>query len=245
MKPVPEILIFDDPYSLAAGFAEWFHDFTSEKSIVNVALSGGSTPKLFFEILSKQYSHKIDWSKIHFFWGDERCVPPDHEESNFLMTRQNLLDRVNIPAHHIYRIHGESPPKAEAERYGDLMKHLLPQTGNFPAFDLVILGLGTDGHTASIFPGQMHLLKSDRFCEVARHPESGQQRITLTGTVINNATNICFLVAGDGKSEVVAEILNNTGNWEKYPAAYVQPNAGVPGSLRWFLDRTAAGGLRE
>ena len=239
-----EILIFENPEALAAGFADWFYEFTRTRSVVNVALSGGSTPKLFLQELSKRNSHKIDWSAIRFFWGDERCVPPDHEESNFHMTRQYLLDLADIPTRNIYRIRGESPPEAEAARYGDLIKDVLPSNDHLPVFDLVILGLGADGHTASIFPGQMHLLESERVCAVARHPQSGQQRITLTGRVINNATNICFLVAGEGKSEVVVEILDSKGEWEKYPAAYVRPSAGGVGSVRWFLDRGAAGGVR-
>ena len=241
MKPkAHEILVFDDPPALARGFADWFYNFVIDKRVVTIALSGGSTPKLFFEILSTQYGKKIDWSKIHLFWGDERCVPPDHKESNFHMTRQNLLDRVAIPSQNIHRIYGESLPEDEADRYSDEIKDALSQNNNLPVFDLVILGLGADGHTASIFPTQMHLLKSDHICEVATHPESGQQRITLTGPVINNSKNICFLVTGKGKSDVVKDILKNTGDWQKYPAAHVHPNAAGPGSLRWFLDRDAA-----
>ena len=240
MKQRPETLIFDNPEALAAGFGKWFYNFINDRPIVHVALSGGSTPKLFFQVLSRQYVHKIDWSKIQVFWGDERCVPPDHEESNFLMTRQYLLDQAPIHQQNIHRIQGESIPEAAAERYGELIADILPQRDNLPVFDLIILGLGADGHTASIFPGQMRLLESDHFCDVATHPESGQQRITLTGRVINNAANICFLVAGEGKSKVVAEILNNTGDWEGYPASYVRPGRG---SLHWFLDQDAAGNV--
>ena len=243
MKQKPQTFIFDHPQALASGFAKWFYDLVNDKPSISVALSGGSTPKLFFQVLNREYRQKIDWAKIQVFWGDERCVPPGHEDSNFRMTYENLLDHVAIREQNIHRIHGESDPTLEAERYAQVIGEFLPQTDNLPMFDLVILGLGTDGHTASIFPGQMDLLKSDQFCQVAAHPESGQQRITLTGRIINHAANICFLVAGQGKSGVLAEILNKTGNWEKYPASYIKSNSG--GTLHWFLDREAAAGLQK
>lgn len=238
-----ETLVFENAQELAEGFALWFYNFINDKPIVNVALSGGSTPKLFFQVLSQQYRERVDWSKIQFFWGDERCVPPDHEESNYHMARKYLLDHVAVPAQNIHRVHGESAPGPEAGRYGQLIADILPQTDTLPVFDLVILGLGADGHTASIFPDQINLIGSDDLCQVATHPESGQQRITLTGRVINRAVNTCFLVAGGGKSGVIAEILNKTGDWERYPASYIQPGAG--GTLHWFLDREAAAGIQR
>ncbi len=242
MKQEVALEIFEDPPALASGFASWFYDFVSTRPKTNVALSGGSTPKLFFQVLSNEYKDRIDWSGIQLFWGDERCVPPDHQDSNFLMTSKNLFDHISIPSKNVHRILGESDPEKEAQRYGQVLGEVLSHRDSLPVFDLIILGLGSDGHTASIFPDQMHLLQGAGYCEVATHPDSGQRRITLTGKVINQADNICFLVAGAGKSEVVGEILNKTGNWEKYPASYVH---GGGDSIHWFLDREAASIFRK
>ena len=242
MKQEPEIVIFENPSTLASGFALWFYNFVSARPKTNVALSGGGTPKLFFQVLSDEYKDRIDWSGIQFFWGDERCVPPDHQDSNFLMTSKNLFDHITIPPENIHRIFGESDPEEEAVRYGHVLGDVLSHRDSLPVFDLLILGLGNDGHTASIFPDQMHLLRDAGYCAVATHPDSDQRRITLTGKVINQADNICFLVGGESKSAVVGEILNKTGNWKKHPASYVR-NGG--GSLHWFLDRGAASAFQK
>ena len=177
---------------------------------------------------------------MHFFWGDERCVPPDHSESNYKMTSDHLLTKIEIPDKNIHRVKGEIEPQSEADRYAAEIKNLVAVEGDLPKFDLVMLGMGEDGHTASIFPHQMHLLQSENICEVATHPESGQKRITLTGKVINNAAQVVFLVTGKSKAEKMFEILEQQGRWKDYPATYIQPHNG---SLTWFLDRTAAGKL--
>jgi 6-phosphogluconolactonase len=177
------------------------------------------------------------WEKVNFYWVDERCVPPDHPESNFRMTDEALFRPLSLGSDKIHRMKGEKDPSAEAERYEALLLSGLPARKDLPRFDLILLGMGTDGHTASIFPDQMSLLDSRRICEVAVHPESGQQRITLTGPVINNADRVCFMISGKSKSAVLASILSGESGAAKYPAAHIKPGNGT---LEWYLDEGAA-----
>jgi 6-phosphogluconolactonase len=231
------INVFSSPLETARQFALYFIDLAAEKKKLNVALSGGSTPKLFFDYLAEYHSRSEIWRGINLFWGDERCVPPDHEQSNFRMTKKHLLAGINIPEENINRISGEADPQNEAQRYSRLLNKKLNSQNGFPSFDLVILGLGDDGHTASIFPDQMELLQSEKVCDVALHPVSGQKRITLTGKTLNSSAQVVFLVTGADKKEKVFEILKKRNHWKNYPAAYVDPPGG---KLTWFLDAAAA-----
>lgn len=206
----------------------------------DIALSGGSTPKLLFERLTEKLVDKSDWKRIHLWWGDERCVPMDSSESNFRMTEETLISKVPIPKGNIHRIRGEANPEAEALRYGQEIRNNLNILHNWPVFDLIILGLGEDGHTASIFPDQMKLINSNEICDVAVHPDTGQKRITLTGNVINNANEIFFLVTGKSKAQKVAEIMNNEPSAKKLPAYYIIPKHG---KLTWFIDEDAAANI--
>ncbi len=230
----PEINIFDTKKEVAEAVVEKIKEL-SDSNTISIALSGGSTPKLLFSIMAARYKESIKWQNIHFYWGDERCVPPNDDESNFKMTKINLFDNVDVPEYNIHRIAGENNPEGEADKYGEEINKNI-EGSPYPKFDLVILGMGTDGHTASIFPHQMSLLQSHSICEVATHPESGQKRITLTGRVINNAKNVFFLVTGADKKEKTAEVLLEKGNFKDYPAYHIQPK----GKLSWFLDKEAA-----
>lgn len=233
----PEIKVFPDPVGVALAFASYMSDLVSSLPVLHIALSGGSTPKILFDELADNYDKLIDWNKIHLYWGDERCVPPSHADSNYGMTEKHLISRIPIPKKNIHRILGEENPETEAARYSDFLRRKLTLEGKWPVFDLVILGMGADGHTASIFPDQMYFIHSDQICEVARHPESGQQRITLTGKVINHAARVAFLVTGSEKAPKLHEILSGTGLWEDYPAGHINP----AGELHWYLDQSAAG----
>ena len=204
-----------------------------------VSLSGGSTPKAIFKYLAQNYKDKILWNKIEFFWGDERCVPSNHPDSNYLMTKENLFDMIEMPSANIFAINGDNNPADEAVRYSSIIKENVAMKDGFPKFDLILLGLGEDGHTASIFPNQMNLLKSENVCEVAQHPELCQKRITLTGKVINNATQIIFLVTGKGKAETASTIITKKNGFENFPASHINP---IDGELIWLLDE-AAGSL--
>jgi 6-phosphogluconolactonase len=202
-----------------------------------VALSGGSTPKSIFQYLAKNCKNKILWNKIKFFWGDERCVPSDHPDSNYFMTKIILFDEINVPSENIFTVNGNNKPTEEAVGYSIVVNENVEMMNGFPKFDLVLLGLGEDGHTASIFPDQMNLLNSDKICEVAVHPTSKQIRISLTGKVINNAAQIVFLVTGKSKAEMVDTIINKKNDFEKLPASFVNPQNGA---LLWMLDEESA-----
>jgi 6-phosphogluconolactonase len=177
------------------------------------------------------------WEQVNFFWVDERCVPPDHAESNYRMTNETLFRPLSLGYDHVYRMMGEEEPRGEAERYAALLLSRVTARRGLPCFNLILLGMGTDGHTASIFPDQMQLMHSERICEVARQPETGQYRITLTGPVINNAERVCFMISGEDKATVLASIINGEKGSEKLPAAHIKP---LHGKLEWYLDEKAA-----
>ncbi len=213
----------------------------NSKDCFYLALSGGSTPKRIFEYLTAHHYKSVDWQKVNFYWGDERCVPPTDHESNYKMAYNSLLNKLQIPASNIFRIKGENDPQFEADNYSaEIINHLKIEN-NFPRFDLIMLGLGEDGHTASIFPNQISLLTSDKIYSTAIHPDSGQTRITITGKVINNARNIVFIVTGKSKSKIVDRVFNNKVDAKKYPASFIKP---LNGKLFWLLDKEAASQLR-
>jgi 6-phosphogluconolactonase len=224
--------------SFASDFVDWLNSQTQDR--VTVSLSGGSTPTLLFKILAEQFADKTDWSRVHFFWGDERCVPPEDPQSNYGVCKSLFLDHVAIPDENVHRVIGESDPEAEAVRYGEEMKEHCDLNGEgLPVLDLLILGMGGDGHTASIFPHQIELLKSEAICAVATHPESGQKRVSMTGPVLNAAKKIDFLVTGAGKANVLAEIFGKTGAWETYPTSFIKS----AGPVTFYLDEAAASKL--
>ncbi|WP_026956133.1 6-phosphogluconolactonase [Algoriphagus vanfongensis] len=235
-----EIKILDNKQQVAKVFSEYFAQLAASTDKLTVALSGGSTPKIVFDYLAEHFADKIDWSKIYLYWGDERCVPPTDSESNYKMTVDHLLSKISIPEENIYRVLGENDPEEEAIRYGELLDATLATTKGIPQFDLVLLGMGDDGHTASIFPNSIYLWDSSRNCKVATHPDSGQKRVTITGKVINQAKNVAFLVTGESKKEKVKEVINREGEFNSYPASMVNPTSG---ELIWFLDQEAATGI--
>ena len=232
--------IFNSKNEISAFFAQELAQLSQSKSeneYVSLALSGGSTPKAIFEYLSGSGSEKIIWNKIHFFWGDERCVPPNDKESNFRMTKESLFDKIHVPPQNIFRIKGEDDPLAEAKRYSKLVADYAPSVKNIPVFDIVMLGLGEDGHTASVFPDKINLFDSSELYVSTRNPYTGQNRITATGKIINNATNVFFLVTGSSKAKMVARIIKKQEGYEKLPASRVMPESK---NLFWLLDEQAA-----
>lgn len=228
---------------LSKYFAQLLIDkVNNSKDHFHIALSGGSTPKSIFEYLAAYHQDTIEWHKVKFFWGDERCVPPTDSESNYKMANDALLSKLKIPAKNIFRIKGENEPQLEAKEYSEIVDKQLPQINNIPKFDLIMLGLGEDGHTASIFPNQKSLLNSDKIYATVVHPVSGQTRITLTGKVINNASTVVFIATGKNKAKVVDEIINNKGNYKDYPASFVNPQNG---ELYWLLDKPASSQIEQ
>ncbi len=230
--------IFSSKDELFKSYTDLLVDQLKNKNQVNLCLSGGSTPKALFSYWAENHKKDIPWSKVRLFWGDERCVPPEHEESNFGMTKKYLLDEIDIPQENVFRILGENDPVEEAYRYGVILDDVLPLVNGLPSFDIMMLGLGDDGHTASIFPHQIHLWESEGNCVVATHPISGQKRVSLTGRIINNSQIITFLVTGAGKATMVKFNITPASEEKKlFPAALVKP---AHGSLGWFLDSDAA-----
>ena len=203
-------------------------------------LSGGTTPATIYSEIAKGPCI-IPWSRVRIFWGDERCAGPGDDESNYKMAFENLLDHLSIHESNIFRIRGEEPPLAEAERYAGLFARYVHNEGGVPRPDLVMLGLGQDGHTASVFPANIDLFASDKLFVPSDHPDTKQKRITATGKVINNARTVVMIANGESKASVAARVLNHLPGWDKLPAARVHPEGG---ELIWLLDRKAAGRLR-
>jgi 6-phosphogluconolactonase len=233
-----KIIVTENVKGLSEKFAQILSEILrAKKSPINVALSGGSTPKSIFDLLAENYKDKIDWAKINFFWGDERCVPSDHPDSNYFMTYEHLFSKINVPPKNIFKIDGDNKPEDEAIRYAEEILKNVDLINNIPSFDLVTLGLGEDGHTASIFPDSINLISDKRICAVSQHPALYQKRITLTGTVINNSKKIIFLVTGKSKNEMVDKIINKKSDFEKLPASFINP---TDGELIWLMDKEAA-----
>ena len=202
----------------------------------SVALAGGSTPRQLYTRLT---AARLDWKKIHFFWGDERCLPPDHKDSNYRMAREALLNYISIPLENIHRIPGELPVKDAAREYAqDLRRYFGSLT---PRFDLVLLGLGSDGHTASLFPGKPTVNETTRWVAAVVHdlpPPPLVDRVTLTLPVLNAATHVLFLVSGMEKAGILARVLQGPYQPDLLPAQGVRP---VKGNLLWLVDQDAAG----
>jgi 6-phosphogluconolactonase len=232
--------IYPDKDSLVAAFVCEFQRFLGEVSKagkpVHIALSGGSTPLAIFEELAK-VTQADEWTHVHLYWGDERCVPPEHPESNYGAAFKAMIEPLGLKRDQVHQILGEEDPEQEAERYSKLLLDQLPVEGGLPVFDWVWLGLGSDGHTASIFPKQIALWKSEQACVTAIHPESGQKRISLSGGVINAALRVTFIASGMEKAPVIKEILMKEGKFMEYPAFYVNPASDY---LEWYLDQDAS-----
>lgn len=207
----------------------------------NIALSGGSTPIKLFKALSNKLE-KLN-NEINFFWVDERCVPPESDDSNYKTAKSFLFNLKKIKKENIYRIKGENSPEEEVKSYYNVLRNKTDIVNNIPSFDLVILGLGDDGHTASIFPYELNKLKNESDCVIATHPTSGQKRISLSEKIINNSKEIIFHVSGSSKKYVIDEIINKRGKYKKYPASHIKPNSG--GKISWYLDFEAADNLTK
>ena len=233
------LFILKSPEDLANKFADQLMEWVENHSgtTFHLAISGGKTPDLLFSTLASKYADSKYWQKVHFWWVDERMVPPTDPESNFGVAKKLLFSHISIPEENIHRIKGENASEAEALSYSSQISIHLPEQNEWPVFDLILLGMGDDGHTASIFPDQMYLLNSERICEVATQPQSGQKRVTLTGMAISHAMNVCFLVTGLNKAERLSEIWNNPEKANLLPAAHIHPENG---DLKWYVDEPAA-----
>ena len=248
MPSKPEIRIAQDGPEWAQEAAALVHT-VSEAAIAArgrclVALSGGSTPKTLYKTLaSPEWKERFDFSRIFFLFGDERCVAPDHQQSNFAMVQASLFHPLNIPPDHVYRMRGDLPdPLAAAQDYEKALRQLTQCVApDMPRLDLILLGLGEDGHTASLFPGTAALKDCSRAVAVGQAPTGITSRLTLTLGVINRATVVLFLVTGTGKAPIVRAILERRNEADRmFPASMVTP---AEGRLIWMLDHSAAGQL--
>lgn len=235
------LFVAPTPLKLAEELAGWFYSQVFNHSNASkqyyIALSGGTTPVLFFNYLASYFGPYIDWNRIHFFWVDERCVAPDDNDSNYKTAYVNFLSRVSVPASQIHRIRGEADPVEEAMRYAEEIRSVVPMEDELPRFDLILLGLGSDGHTASLFPPQADWDGSDKLVAVTANPATHQRRITLTPRLINNAAKVVFQVTGFAKANIVGEILQHQPEAAKYSASRINPSRG---DLYWFIDAGAA-----
>ena len=205
-----------------------------------VALSGGSTPRDTYLLLGTEaLVSRVMWSRVQVLWGDERCVPPDHIESNYRMARETLLDRVPIPVENVHRVHGEDDPATAAEVYEATLRALL-RTPAGARIDLVLLGLGEDGHTASLFRGNAAVHERTRWVMATRASAASVWRITLTPAVINAAAEILFLVSGGAKAGILRRVLEHPRRPQELPAQAIAPSNG---RVRWCVDAAAAADL--
>lgn len=237
---ISNLHIYPSPEVLAEALAEKLMTVMGQHPfpLFHIAISGGKTPNLLFSALAGKYAHSMIWKNIHFWWVDERMVLPEDPDSNYGTAQKLLFSRAAIPQENIHRIKGENDPTAEALSYSHQISNSLSFSNGWPVFDLILLGMGDDGHTASIFPGQIQLLESDQICKVAVHPQSGQQRITLTGQALNHAKNIWFVVTGASKAEKLKIIIEHQPRSKALPAAHIRP---INGELEWYADQEAAG----
>jgi 6-phosphogluconolactonase len=204
-----------------------------------IALSGGSTPReLHLRLASPPLAEQIDWSRVHVFFGDERCVPPDDPQSNYRMAEETLLSRVPIPREQIHRMRGELPPEEAAADYEHQLREFFKDEP--PRLDLILLGMGDNGHTASLFPGLQAVHEQHRWVVAEYVAEVGMWRITLTPSVINLAREVLFLVAGAAKASMLREVLEGPYAPDERPAQIVRPS---PGEVIWLVDAPAAAKL--
>ncbi|HKG22335.1 MAG TPA: 6-phosphogluconolactonase [Blastocatellia bacterium] len=240
----PDIRVYPDPSELAREAARHFSELAREHIArggrFTVALSGGSTPRRMLELLaSEPYAGQIHWPSVYFFWGDERAVPPDHPESNYRMARESLLDKVPVPGKNIFRMQGEAEDlNLAAEEYSDEVgKFFKSAAPELPRFDLVLLGMGADGHTASLFPDTAALRAGEKIAVANRVEKLNADRLTLTPATINNARNVTFLVAGEDKAPALKSVLEGPRDPETYPSQLIHPEEG---RLLWLADSGAA-----
>jgi len=234
------IRVFDDLESISQAAAELFTDVAQQAISVHerfsVALSGGHTPHRLYEILATHpFQNQIQWQSVHFFWGDERCVPPTDPRSNFRMAHETLLTNVPIPIANIHPVCNDLSPADSAVHYEAQLRIFFGKQP--PAFDLILLGLGDNAHTASLFPHTSVLNETERWVAEVYIPESEMARVTLTAPIINQASQVVFLVCGADKAPALRNVLEGTYQPHELPAQLIRPNGAHP---TWLVDKAAA-----
>lgn len=255
--PQVNVRAYVDAEELALKAAHYFARLADQyvvgDGLFTVALSGGATPRAMFKLLAQEpFYSTVPWSEIYFFWADERCVPPDHPESNYRAAYELLLSKVSVKPENIYRFNGEIADPAQAAEVYCLKLQKFFSSGlaakrtitapmaAFPRFDLVLLGMGADGHTASLFPHTAALAVQDKIAVANEVPQLGQRRLTLTAGSLNNARNVTFLVSGKEKNEALRQVLMGPSRPETLPSQMIKP---ASGTLLWLVDEAAVSGL--
>lgn len=229
--------IFAATQLLIDKLAQDFFLLSQKDKVSHISLSGGSTPTLLFKYLAQStYAQKINWQQLHFWWGDERCVAATDPESNFGQCKKLLFNQITIPAENIHRIKGEKDPQQEAVRYAQEIRTHIESVNGMPQFDWILLGVGDDGHTASLFPGQTNY-QDPHLTVVTTQPQSGQLRVSKTASLIENSLRITYLALGESKAEIVHKINSEKVDSEHYPARQIAAKAGV---TQWYLEQGSA-----
>ena len=240
----PDIRIFKDLEILSRYAANIFIEQAArsitERNRFLVALNGGSTPTRLFQLLATDYKDKIDWTKTHIFWGDERCVPPDDLGSSYGQAREALLSHVSIPPENIHGVNTSLSPAEAASDYALLLRQFSNSPLSVPRFDLVYLGMGEDGHTASLFPNSTVHVTETVIPITANYQDRPANRVTMTQLIFNQAQTVVFMATGEKKAITLAEVLSDRYNPDLLPAQRIDPN---DGQLIWLVDEAAAGKL--
>ena len=246
MESSAEIRTLTTPQELFEAAAEVVlhaaNEAVAERGRFTIALSGGSTPKSLYNLLATNARASLPWERMFFFWSDERHVPPSDPESNYRMANEAMLSRIPVAAENVFRVLAENPDAdAAAANYDETLRSFFAlSTGEFPRFDLILLGMGPDGHTASLFPGTAALQEKSRLVVANWVEKFKTHRITFTLPLLNAARRVAFLVSGTGKEEALRAVLKGDAPGEQYPAKLVRPK---DGKLIWLLDRAAASAL--
>jgi 6-phosphogluconolactonase len=241
----PNVRVFENLDLLSQAAAKLFIE-TSAQAILRrgrflVALSGGNTPTELYKLLAQSpYKEQIDWLRIHAFWGDERCVPIGDSENSYRQAYDVLLSHVPIPAENIHRVESSLEPAEAAKDYANVLKRFASPTLDWPRFDLALLGMGEDGHTASLFPGSEVNVSTPTLAVTAQYQNRPANRVTLTPLVFNSARRIVFLVSGESKGQTLANVLYGGYDPEQLPAQRIRP---TDGELIWMVDQSAASKL--
>ena len=249
--PKPLTITYDvwpNPEAVALAAARLFTSAAEQavaaRGVTRIAISGGTTPKRVFQLLAdpaQPFLNAIPWAKLHLYWVDERSVPPIDNDSNYKMTNEAMLSKVPLPAEQVHRMEGELPPHEAASRYETVLRNTMKLEGaESPAFDLLLLGMGDDGHTASLFPHTEALHELSRLVVANHVPQKDTWRITLTFPVINQARQVAFLIEGGAKTKVLAEVLTGSHDPERLPSQLIRPSTG---NLLYLLDTAAAADL--
>ena len=241
----PKLIVLEDAQSLYKHAAEEIAHFAGEAICTHaeftLCLSGGSTPAATYKMLAERFRLSVDWKEVQFYWGDERCVPPDDEASNFGMAERTMLRHLGLQPRQVHRMRGELPPADVAREYeDDLRRSFGLEQGELPRFDLMLLGLGDNVHIASLFPGNPAIGERERLAVAVEVDAPQRHRITLTPPVLNNSARVMFLVEGAGKAVAVKSALEGPRDPQRYPAQLIDP---ADGEVIWLLDRAAAAQL--